>query len=285
MVKSVAGAGDAAVDVGIISLVYRRAIAARDWLVAISALCGILCVVAAVAAMEWAMIRPLIALDREMSAMSRAEAQVGRLKADRGDEIGRLAHSANLLLERVQAGRRDAQEQRELLSSVLDSTTEGVMAFRCVRDADGRIADLTIISANHSAEKMLRVTISDIVGCSVRETYPRLIRAGVYDRWVRVAETGEPAVFESFYEGHRIAGWFLYAIAPWGDGVVVTFRDISERKAREKELAESYAEMERFNAAMIGREERIIEMKREVNALRAQLDLPPVYQMEEGHDS
>jgi len=92
-------------------------------------------------------------------------------------------------------------------------------------------------------------------------------------------EIGQPVSFEAFYEGNRVSGWFHNSVGVWEDGIVVTVKNITERLQREQELAESYAEMDRFNAAMIGREERIISMKKEVNELRTKLGQPPLYEV------
>src|SRR4029078_8364239 len=120
----------------------------------------------------------------------------------------------------------------------------------------------------------------EVVGKTIRKLYPKLIESGVYDRWLRAVYDKQPVNFEMFYEGHRIKGWYSNSVAPWEDGFVVTFSDISDRKIKEQELADSYAEMDRFNSAMIGREERIIGMKREVNELRVRLGLPKLYKID-----
>ena len=53
--------------------------------------------------------------------------------------------------------------------------------------------------------------------------------------------------------------------------------EITERKQAEEELQETLAEIEQFNKLMIGREGRVIEMKKEVNALLAELGRQPQY--------
>ncbi|MFO0847225.1 MAG: chemotaxis protein CheB [Gemmataceae bacterium] len=64
------------------------------------------------------------------------------------------------------------------------------------------------------------------------------------------------------------------------DGVVVTFVDITARKAAEAALRENMAELTRFNQTMVSREERMIELKREVNALCQRLGQPGPYPLE-----
>ncbi len=77
-------------------------------------------------------------------------------------------------------------------------------------------------------------------------------------------------------------------------GFLLICVDITEQKIAEDRLAQSLEELqkakasleasnnelERFNHAMIGREQRIIELKREINEFRAKLELPPLYNVQ-----
>jgi two-component system, chemotaxis family, CheB/CheR fusion protein len=60
-------------------------------------------------------------------------------------------------------------------------------------------------------------------------------------------------------------------------GVVLTFVDITERRGAEETLRRRNDELERFNHAAVGRELRMVELKREINELLAQLGEPPRY--------
>lgn len=59
--------------------------------------------------------------------------------------------------------------------------------------------------------------------------------------------------------------------------VVMISTDISGRKRIEKELKRSLDDLERFNRFMVGREQRNLELKEEVNRLCARMGRPPVY--------
>jgi len=55
------------------------------------------------------------------------------------------------------------------------------------------------------------------------------------------------------------------------------FRDITERKQAEAQLAEQLDELRRWQKVMVGREMRTIEVMHEVNELLAQAGQPPRY--------
>lgn len=59
--------------------------------------------------------------------------------------------------------------------------------------------------------------------------------------------------------------------------VVGVGQDITERKQAEAKINEQMAELRRWNNVTLGREERILELKKEVNLLLAEMGLPPRY--------
>lgn len=277
--QSVSGEEGVSMHVVTPMTVYRSATGTKNWIIALATICGLVITVVGLVTGELLIIRPLVALDEGLHRMVSAPQDQPFLETSRQDEIGRLSRSANGLLRRAMAGRNAAEHDRALLASVLENTSEGVVAFRAIRGAAGAILDLEFMSLNPAAERVLRVKAAEVLGKTVREIYPRLIESGVYDRWVRAGEAGQSTSFEAHYEGNRVSGWFHNSVGIWEEGLVVTVQDITDRKQKEQELAESYAEIDRFNAAMIGREERIISMKKEVNELRARLALPALYEI------
>jgi two-component system CheB/CheR fusion protein len=71
--------------------------------------------------------------------------------------------------------------------------------------------------------------------------------------------------------------WYLARLQPYRTvedhiaGVVVTLVDITERKQADEALRAHVEELTRFNAVAVGREHRMIELKKEVNELSRQL--------------
>jgi len=61
--------------------------------------------------------------------------------------------------------------------------------------------------------------------------------------------------------------------------------DVTDRKRVEEELVRQLDELRRWRQATLGREDRILELKREVNALSAKLGLPHPYTSTDGTDT
>ena len=88
---------------------------------------------------------------------------------------------------------------------------------------------------------------------------------------------------------HKTRGWLPVEIVgqsflaePAVKGIIVSVRDVSERQQAEAEKARQLDELRRWYAATLGREGRIAELKREVNALARRLGEPLPYPSAEG---
>ncbi len=266
------------------SAVYSAAGDLRNKLAWNSIIGGIVLTVFCCLAIEHLFIRKITRMDREFQMLVGNKDSAARVQEHSRDEFGRLAGSANRLLDSLRRQRSESESQQTLLLSVLDSASEGIMAFRSLRNERGAISDFILVLANKSAEAMLDRSSGDMLGKCLLGLFPATMTEGIFERYVQVVDSKAGDHFETFYSHEEMRRWLFISAEPWSDGFVVTFEEISQRKRVEQELKASIEELERFNRAMIGRESRILEMKSEVNLLRSRLGLPPGYKVDSLND-
>lgn len=137
-------------------------------------------------------------------------------------------------LDREVAHRSSLQN---LLQQVLDVSPSGIMSYRSVRDAEGRIIDFEWLSSNRMANAILGR--SDLVGKRLLEEMPENKTAGLFDDHVRSVEQDIPTVRELLHAGPSLHGWFRYHGVKLEDGFMVTLSDITEQKRAEQVNQES----------------------------------------------
>jgi PAS domain S-box-containing protein len=142
------------------------------------------------------------------------------------------------------------QTSRDLLSSVLSSSLDGITVLSAVRDEEEGIVDFECELLNPQAEKMLGTTAEDLVGHRVSRIMPEQEEMGLLDAYREVVETGEPFDTEVRYDTEEGARWFQVMSVSVDDGVAVTFRDISERKEAAQAMVSANAKLERRNRAL-----------------------------------
>ena len=171
-----------------------------------------------------------------------------------------LASWIGSTLEHHQAGqeRQEAaealRESGKLLSGVLGSSLDGIIAFEAVRDEGGTIVDFRFQLINPRASEVIGRPASYLVGKLMLEELPGNREEGLFDSYVRVVETGEPADKVFFYDHDGIRAWFQNTAVKLGDGFAVTFRDITDIKETEQALRLSETQFRSaFDHAAIGK--------------------------------
>ena len=142
------------------------------------------------------------------------------------------------------------QTSRDLLSSVLSSSLDGIIVFTADRDDTGAIQHFECLLANPQAEKLLHDTCDDLVGCRLQDILPETEETDLQAACRTVVDTGEPFEAEVRYATDAIDAWFQVMIVSIEDGVALTLRDISERKEAARAMAAANAKLERRNRAL-----------------------------------
>ena len=109
---------------------------------------------------------------------------------------------------------------------------------------------------------------------------------------IRSIETGEnqtDIVHQQAVEGIKGESYWEDVGVPVKDGngnvteVIKIARNITDRVKREKDHRKKTEELERFNSLAVGRELKMVELKREINFLLEELDREPRFSLLSGH--
>jgi PAS domain S-box-containing protein len=128
------------------------------------------------------------------------------------------------------------RETDDLMRGMLETSVDGMMLLRAVRDEYGDICDFSVALCNPSAAAMMTHSEKDLVGKHLLEELPAHRLNGLFERFVRVTEGGKPEEAELYYTGDGMNFWMSLKAAKFNDGVVATFSDITVRKLAEETL-------------------------------------------------
>jgi signal transduction histidine kinase len=129
--------------------------------------------------------------------------------------------------------------------ALFDSFPEAVGVLWAVRE-DGRIVDFSFGYGNPTILRAFRLPAATRDRYTLLQALPRMRGSRAFDGYVRVCESGEPAVQEVTYDtplgdGYML-GTFVSRTAKLGDGLVNFLTDVTEQRRMEAELA-SYADV------------------------------------------
>lgn len=162
-----------------------------------------------------------------------------------------------------------------LLKSILDSAFHGIMSFRAIRNGDKKIIDFEWLFVNDVAEEILGVP--SLVGKQLLKEVPDNDISELFDRYVRVVETGSYELFEKQFGSAQNPKWFRVSIVKLEDGVTVTFQDISDLK---EAIQESKTEQIKYRRLF----EESIDSIFQVNTAYQFLAVNPSFEKLFGHD-
>ncbi|MDB5037748.1 MAG: sensor signal transduction histidine kinase [Bacteriovoracaceae bacterium] len=125
-------------------------------------------------------------------------------------------------------------------------------AFRMLADIPDGIflldKEWRLLYVNREAERIARKKSTEIIGQHLWKLYPELIGTRIYSEYSLAMSSGKASRFEDFLP--EFNAWFETNLYPSEDGLVVYFRDISERKKSQEELKRYAEELERSNSEL-----------------------------------
>ena len=202
------------------------------------------------------------------------------VRDQQGNVVGGVAVTQDITARKQAEGA--LARQREELQLILDSAP----ALIFYKDRENHF-----LRVNRAFADSMGLPKEQLEGRSLFDLYPRKQAEAFWRDDQEVLASGRPKT--NIVEPMRTpAGdrWVQTSKVPCRNaqgnltGVIGFALDITERKRAEEEiqrhleeLLAANAELTRFNEAMVGRELRMIELKKEIDALCAQLGQPPRY--------
>jgi diguanylate cyclase (GGDEF)-like protein/PAS domain S-box-containing protein len=150
-------------------------------------------------------------------------------------DLGRLESERALALQRL-------RERTQQMQAITDTVQEAIAFYQAIRDQTGRIIDFSRTYVNPIAASTLRRTDEETPDRTLLERLPSLRGSSLFDDFVHVVQTGEPLryLLTDFSDGPT-RGAFEGHAARLGDGLVIAYRDITDRHATEQALRRSEA--------------------------------------------
>ncbi|QKZ12312.1 sensor histidine kinase [Spirosoma sp. KUDC1026] len=149
------------------------------------------------------------------------------------------------------------QKQAELLQQIVSNSLNGILVLESIRNASHQLVDFRIILANPAAATLNSKASPQLKGASFLETYPasrqvtfsgpRAQQQSIFDQYVAVVNSGEPLVYDLYYPHDGIDGWFWGSARKLGDGLILTFLDISDLKLTQQELEQTIHKLKQTN--------------------------------------
>jgi PAS domain S-box-containing protein len=183
---------------------------------------------------------------------------------DKGDEIVGVAIFSQDITERKRA-EQAVKRSEERLKTILETTHEG---FWMVDN------EIRTVDVNESMCQLLGKRRAQIIGKKVTEFLDKENNM-ILSKQLQLREQGLGCSYELAFlrsDGMRVS--CILSATPLLDsdgkkaGSFAMVTDITDRKEAEEELHRNIEDLERFRKMVVGREERMIELKKEINELR-----------------
>lgn len=155
-------------------------------------------------------------------------------------ELERSLAASRAQLQTAIAARQQAEfslEQSESwFRTAQDISLEGFTILRAVRDDSSRIVDFEWLYANPAAGRFLHRDPESLLGQRLLKLLPgNQQNLALFSRYVRIVESGQGDEVELEYRSDDISGWFRNLAVKLGDGLAVSFADITDQKQAEVE--------------------------------------------------
>jgi diguanylate cyclase (GGDEF)-like protein len=133
---------------------------------------------------------------------------------------------------------RGAQEAHSQFLAAAETSLDAFGLLDSVRNDAGEIIDFRILYVNANAERLVGRPRSELLGQMLASVTPGRPTSSMFAKFCKVVNSGEPLNEEFGVNFPSIrASWLRSQVVKLGDGLAVTFSDISESKATQERYA------------------------------------------------
>ncbi len=152
----------------------------------------------------------------------------------------RLQAAVQRAIQTAETARPQWQAKRDRFQTYIDNMLDCVAICSAIRNATGKIVDFRFDYLNPSALATEQMVDAE-VGRTMCEVLPASREIGLFDECCRVVETGEPLIKENLIFSNRVGARRLkdaydMRVNKLEDGIVGTWRDVTDRKQAELDL-------------------------------------------------
>ena len=142
------------------------------------------------------------------------------------------------LLRQLVESRQRAQANEARFLAAAENSPDAFFILESVRDNHGAVADFRVAYMNGNAARLFSSGPKErLIGQSLCALLPVMRSGGFVDKYQQVVSSGHALVEEFPVDlAEMKASWLSQQVVRLGDGVAVTTRDISERKALEEKF-------------------------------------------------
>lgn len=145
-------------------------------------------------------------------------------------------------VEELVRARQRAETAEARLQATLDVQLDPQVALEALRDSNGTIEDFVYRQVNPAACEYMGLPHDQLVGARLRTLLPGLEDAGLIQHYAAVVTTGQPLILNDFtYDNEVLRDRRRYDIRAvrLGDGISLTWRDVTDRYVMSQQLAAS----------------------------------------------
>ncbi|HEY3833212.1 MAG TPA: SpoIIE family protein phosphatase [Acidimicrobiia bacterium] len=195
---------------------------------------------------------PLLVDDRPCGVLALTFAQPRTFTPDELALAATIADQSAQALERtrlhteLEAARIARSEKR--FRDALDVMVDLVTIETAIRDDAGRISDFRIDYMNHTPIDVAGRSSEDLAGRTLLEAYPAMRDSELFVGYVEVVERGEPLVvaelpYADIIDGKEVRGFYSVHVAKFGDGLIISARDVSAMRQSRLDLEAAYEQL------------------------------------------